>query len=244
MDGIPHDEQAEGYSSEKGLDYILPKRRLQFGEGVSALQPFVQEFAFFTIAPAYLWGAFQDLVLWDYQNLRGRSVEFFHQKFHRPLFRGLELANGDVDWNHALWVVRRADWESFADHICATVLTDTPEQAVYRFGLQELEIADPLFVDRNVLCYTDIPLLAVSAVGVRSNRYTAGFVTGQHPPMDLPQLRFFPPDVQCKLYAQALFQADPQVAMSLLDDQTFKENLSASTSQLPARDGGQPGLRG
>jgi hypothetical protein len=224
---LPHgDGYTRHYDLDTGFDHV-PMRALKFAPRVQSLTPFLERFAFFTPAPAYLWGSLHPRVLADFLAQQQGTVEFFHRKFERPLFRGLEAPNGDVAWNHVLWAVERPHWQPLVDHLCAAVLTDSPRQVVYRFGLQNLEIVDPLFLDRRVLCPAVLPSLAIGAFGVRSSAFTAAFQEGAANVLDLPRIVFLPPAEECRLYARVLFQHDPvQAALSLTPKDAHDRSLS------------------
>ncbi len=208
MDGFPkplREGQVVSPGTPRGK---APKRPLDFTSSVRQLRPFTERFTFFTIAPAYLWGRFSDAVLLDFLQTYP-SAQFFYKKFDRQIFRGLTAPNGDRDWNYVLWAVETPYWEPLANHLDGAVMSDRFQSATYGFGIQELTIADPLFLDRVTLCPADVPTLLIYAVGVHSSRYLAAFVCGSHPVMDLPELQFYKPDSHDKLYAQALFRYGP-----------------------------------
>ena len=198
------------YTLDRGFDRV-PKRPLSFHSGVKALGPFQERFAFFTVAPLYLWGRLHDRVLADFVAHQGGAVDFFHKKFDRPIFSGLLAPNGDADWNHVLWAVERPHWQPLIQHLCTAVLTDAARNLVYRYGLQELEILDPLHVDRGILSAVP-PVLPIGAFGVLSNYFTAGFES-ERKIWDLPQMTFSEPDERCKLYARATCRQDPLAAV-------------------------------
>lgn len=209
MDGLPRPLREGQIISPELPRGKAPKRQLAFTSTVRHLRPFTERFVFFTIAPAYLWGRFSDAVLLDFLQVHG-DAQFFYKKFERPIFRGLTAPNGDPDWNFVLWAMEQPYWPAFAEHLDGTVMSDRFTRMTYGFGIQELEIADPLFLDRTILCPADVPTLSIYGVGIRGSHYLAAFATGRHPVIDLPQLRFYEPDAHDKLYAQALFQHGPQ----------------------------------
>jgi hypothetical protein len=205
------DGSTHQYSLDRGSSYV-PKKLMTFRERVKALALFQDRFSFFTIAPAYLWGGLRDCVLADFRASQAGVVDFYHMKFDHPVFAGLEAPNGDVAWNHVLWAVENSYWQPLVDHLCSAVLTDRPRQVVYRFGIQPLEIFDPLVNDRAIIVPAVPPFLAIGAFGVRSNAFTAAFVPAANPLVNLPQAGFYAADEQCTLYARALFKTGPVCA--------------------------------
>lgn len=194
----------DGKDSEERLRLgkFLPKRPLTFAPGVKRLGSFTERFAFFTPAIPYLWGRFSDQLLFHFLELQGCRVDFFHMKFSRPLFQGMDAPNGDQDWNHVLWAVEQHFWKPFEDHILASVCTDSPQQIVIRYGAQDLLINDPLAVERQIIVTTACQV-PVTVFGVRSNR---GTVAIKEVPGLRPQVVWHEPDKQCSLYANVMFQ--------------------------------------
>ena len=212
----PVDGEYEQYRVGKDDQFLL-KRPLKFADSVNNLQPFLTHFTFFTPAPAYLWGYFQDIILQDFQLQRGEVVEFYHARFKCPIFGGLETPDGDDAWNCVLWAIESRHWEAFANHVCGAVMNDEARKAVFRYAIQELTVADPLTIDKAGII-TAVPTMPVAAIGVRSNCGCAAFIGSWGNKMIPPSLQFFPPDQECVLYADLLYKLDdPSQALLATD---------------------------
>lgn len=183
----------------------LPKRPLAFNGQLKYAAPFCERFAFFTPAILYLWGRFDEALLFHFLELQGCRVDLFHTRFTRPLFQGLEAPNGDADWNRVLWAVERPFWKPLEDHLLAAVCTDRREKMVFRYASQDLTVADPLFLDRCLLAPPRVPVMPITAFGVKCNRYTVALEPGDSS-FGLPRLAWHPPDRQCQAYAKTIFE--------------------------------------
>ena len=231
MDALPPpDATSRAYSLRSE---VIPKPRIQFSSGVKGLHLLLDQFTFFTPAIAYLWGGWRDSILYDFLVTYNQEVHFYHYRFKKPLFRGLHTLSGDTAWNSVLWAIHKKHWDPFVDHVLAAVITDTPKRVLYKFAEQVLEICDPLFLDRQIVVPTQIPLISIRAFGVKANLWVAAFDLEEerHPFMDLPRLKFYGPDEQCKLYARAIFELEkPELAVNV--DPVLKEENGASDYDL------------
>ncbi len=180
------------------------KHELRVGAATS-LASLADEYAFFTPAALYLYGEFYDGPLIDFMCGLGREVRLCYRK---PIFRGLEAGNGDADWNHALWAVRREDYQALADFIVSLTFMVTEEGKVLRFGEQPLMVLDPLALDRSVLWRADLPSVALVGFGVSmATRAGGGFQVafrgGTGSLTEPPTLRWFGPEPGMVAFASA-----------------------------------------
>ncbi len=211
MDGTPppQDTTSKQY---KLRSFPVKKVKLSFTERTESLHRVQDRFVFWTPAILYLCGGFHDAVLSDFLERYNQEVIFYHHRFAVPLFRGLEVGTGNPDWNYVLWAVEREHWEPLLDHICAATVTNTAQQQVLKYAMQEVDIVDPLYLQRASVLSDKVPILTVGAFGVKSNHWVAAFETeGSHPLLAPVKLIFYAADAHCKMYAEALFSgADPQ----------------------------------
>jgi len=186
---------------------LLKKYPLRLG-AAAALGDVLDEYVFFTPASLYLHGYFCDAPLIDFVWEMGGDVRLYHRRFNRPIFRGLETRDGDKDWNHVLWAIKREFWANFNDFLISTVLSfrEATPPHLSMFAEQEVTILDPLAVDRTVLYRADLPMLVVSAFCVNGSLGRTSFVEGKSALMDPPQLAQWPADGEVLAYADALFR--------------------------------------
>lgn len=178
----------------------IVKHELHIGRAES-LASFLPELHFFTPAIIYKLGIIGDQPLIDYQWELRREVCFFYKKFRMPIFRGLDLPDGDGDWNHVLWAMRSEHWPSFQDFYCSVIVRNYETNQVSQIATQELSIVDPLYLERRGIITGLLPEIAVTAIGVRGNRYQAAFRAHRAGP---PSFTFFPPPADVIRYADIL----------------------------------------
>lgn len=204
MDGGILNPHPEG-TVDKGRPVLdengfIEKFELNVGQARN-LRGFAEEFAFFTPAILYLRGGFRDAPLADLSYMTGVNVRFYYRKFARPIFRGLDSRDGDKDWNHALWAVRREHWRLVSDWLVSITLTYSEVGEVAGIGEQRLVVTDPLAVERTVIYHGGLPTLEVSAFGINGSKFRAYLKPGA----DLPGLAFDPPAEDMRVFAAALY---------------------------------------
>ena len=172
-------------------------------------------FKFFSPALPYLHGGFTDEPLLVFMSELGREVKFLHRRFRRPLFCGMEAPAGDPAWNYVLWAVAIDVWRALDNFLLSVVTTHTPSHAVYRLGVQDVVIADPLEAEQLLLSGQPTPF-SVAVFGVDSNR---GVMALDVPPtlLSMPIARRHKPQGRTKRFANALFgMEDPLLANAIL----------------------------
>lgn len=175
-------------------------------ESLAALQ---REYRFFTPAILYRLAVINDQPLADLMWELGRDVPVYFKKFPWRLFRGLELPDGDADWNHVLWAVRAdTDWGPLADFYCSLAVRNHERDETYRVGLQEVEVVDPLALERHGLAGAAPATVVVSAFGVSATRFLAAFRAEGDPLMDPPRLCEWPPEATQQVFSAALLRGD------------------------------------
>jgi hypothetical protein len=177
-----------------------------FGVGnAESLAALAGAFAFFTPALLYLYGGFRDGMLIDFMEGLGRDVPIYYRRFGRPLFARLEASDGSPDWNHALWAVHRDDYEPLAAFLLDSVLKDSVRRRVIRYAEQELEVADPVALDRRSVV-DSLPTVAVQVWAVNASHGIAALRRPAGQPAALPALAFLPPAREVVVYAEALYK--------------------------------------
>jgi len=213
----------------------IPKRQLKFSSTVDALHPFQQRFVFWSPAVLYLLGGLTDVVLTDFMQSYGQDVQIFHHRFRVPLFRGLETMDGNPDWNHVLWAVEREHWEPLLDFLCSASLVDRHNGLFFSYAMQEVDVCDPLFIERNAFLANVVPVLTVPMMCVKTNRWVAAFdLEGAHPVLAPAKLTFYPADDRCKMYADAV--------LSVGEGEAGNHLLTAVEAEKETDDGDSHGL--
>ncbi len=181
----------------------LRKTRMRFG-GSRRLGEFAGEFAFFTPAPLYLLGVVSDAPLVDFLVEHRLAADFYFAVFDRPVFSGLVAPDGDRMWDHGLWALRADVWPLFADFYCSLAIRDGESGRLWRVGMQWLDVADPLTVDRAVVLPPVLPTVRVAAFGVNGSGYRAAFKPPAAPGLGLPALAMYGPDGEVGAFAAGL----------------------------------------
>lgn len=160
---------------------------------------------FFTPALLYLHGRFSDDVFVEFLHDRGVETPFYSASFAKPVFEGLESADGDPSWNHSLWAVRNADWPDVEGYVGSVKLTHTPSGRLFGCGLQRLTVLDPLFMDRAAVLPQEVPLLSLWAFCVDGNRSSWSFEADPRRAWVRPRPRRGPPTDECVAFARDVF---------------------------------------
>lgn len=208
MDGV-FDPQPEGVAA-KGSPVLdengfIQKHELRVGQARN-LRGFTDEFAFFTPAILYLHGGFRDAPLADLYYMGGADVRYYYRKFAKPVFAGLEApSNGNPDWNHVLWAVHQEHWPLVSDWLVSITLSYNELGEVAGIGQQELEVVDPLAVERTLVYHGGLPTVKVSAFGLNGSKFRAYLTAGENPQTDPPRLTFDNPAQEMRVFAEALY---------------------------------------
>jgi hypothetical protein len=183
---------------------VMQKHPLQVGNAESLLA-MSAEYVFFTPAVLYLHAGFTDVPLIDAVYELREDFKLYHKKFNNQIFHGLHTADGNKDWNYVLWAVETPYWDYLFKFIASLTLTRTDLGVLIRVGGQELQILDPLAVDRQKIVSNNLPMLKVHAFGVNGNTFRAGLAHGRRF-FQQPSLLFFPPEEDIKVFAEAYFR--------------------------------------
>ena len=203
---------------------IITKHRFPLGQAES-LAVLQEEWAFFTPAVLYVHGKFTDAYLIDYMFDIQEDVPLYFYRFQAPVFAGLESRSGDKGWNFALWAVHLEYWETLLDFICSVSIANRDDKQMWRFGLQELTILDPVRVERAKILTPELPLVTVGAFGMYGSQGQAYFTQKPANPFIPPRLTFAKPDDKDVVFARAYFDGkNPINAKDLFLQQKLKED--------------------
>ena len=133
---------------------------------------FTRKWHFFTPAIPYLWGRFTDEPLVQFLSEYSKPAHFLTYKFQQPIFTGLSAPNGDVDWNFALWGLENEAWPEFEAFMLSLAFMGF-DNSVTRFGVNTVNVFDPLWLDKGGLALQDSPRLDIEVFGIDS---TAGAI--------------------------------------------------------------------
>lgn len=205
---------------------IIEKPELRVGNAES-LVVMTEEYAFFTPAILYLHAGFTDAPLIDAVWEMREDIPLFHRKFQQPIFRGLQASNGDEDWNYVLWAVQLPYWKYMHDFIASLTLAHADTQSLIRVGAQEFQIPDPLAIERAGYLLPTTPLLTIRSFGINGNKFRAGLVPGLRP-FDPLILRFFPPEEDIRVFAEAYYKGQNPInaRLNYLNAKKAKETTS------------------
>jgi hypothetical protein len=183
---------------------VYPKRPVDFGN-LLQLRRVLDRYVIFTPAILYLWCGFTDEIFWNFSSKTGIEMKLSFRRFNKPIFRGLELAGGDPDWNHALWFVDKNDWLKLQPFLEGLVFSDEEQGYVARPGVQEVEIMDPLMVDKGVLLHPSDPTMSVFVLGWDGSNCLLGMDVDNKFPQ-LPIVKKYSPAEYMVDYAKAFFK--------------------------------------
>jgi hypothetical protein len=186
---------------------IVRKLPLQVGQAESLLA-MTAEYTFFTPAVLYLYGCFADAILIDLMRELGREVPLYHRRFAHPIFRGLELPDGDADWNHVLWACRPADYEPLSTFLISLTLALSRNRVILCYGEQKLSVVDPLALERKGVYHDGLPWLDIYAFGINGSAGRVAFRQTGRSPAELPRLVRLEADGEIRASARALFAGD------------------------------------
>lgn len=205
MERLPLSEKAKFTGAPVDAQGRLIKTRLPTRQAES-LTAMNEDYAFFTLAPSYLYGMLGDGILIDFINDGQEDCPFHLHKFNRPVFSGLHTPQGDADWNHVLFAIPRPFWEPLTDFLCSITMSLREQDLIVRYGMQELVVLDPLRVDKTVVCDTQMDRLTIGAFCPYGNKYKGYFVTDPQVPDAAPKFRLHHPTDDMQVFARAHFQ--------------------------------------
>jgi hypothetical protein len=188
---------------------IAPKYQMRFGNADRLSQ--FEEYQFFTPALLYIYGRFNDRPLLDFMQETKQEVRLMHRLFNQPIFRGFHTPDGNTDWCRALWAVERTIWDAFENFMLSVVMSEASAGCVYGAGSQDVQIVDPLAIDRSVIISVPVPALDIVVFGVDGSNCCVAVDHGPATLMCPPTVRIHPPQLPMQRYAAALFSGDNPV---------------------------------
>jgi len=209
---------------------LVPKPYMDFGTAEN-LSGFAVQYRFFSPALLYLFGFFTDHHLVDFLREQKHEVPIWMYTFDRPIFAGMEDRGNHSGWNHTLLAVTTDQWTALESFILSVAICDYSNKAVFRTGAQDINIADPLWVDRNsgLLC-PSTPLLPIVVFGVNGSAGCVALNRHAHPPAACR----FKPLAETVGFGRYVLQDEPRLAHSVLD--TYLSRLPAAAVKPDFRD--------
>jgi hypothetical protein len=183
--------------------FAVPKYRIVF-EGANSLSDVGDQYIWFSPAAIYRYGMFTDVNLSDLiQNL---DFKVFYYQFDKPIFTRF-----GGEWDHLLWAMESEKWVKFCDKLLETVQIDIPNKLVYQYAMQELELWDPLFSDKNSgILDSRSPKCSVNVFVVLSNTGQLAFDTKNTLFSRPGLLKYTPSDIHVKA-AKKLFSSKKEL---------------------------------
>jgi hypothetical protein len=181
--------------------FRVPKYRVKFQNARRLTD--VPGYVWYSPAALYLWGMYEEKNLADM--VRAMNAKFFWYRFDFPIFSGLVSAT-DNAWNHTLWAAEETQWPQILDMVLETVQFNIPQQLLFQFALQQVEVYDPLSLDLSRAVLPSTPRTNVKFFAVQSNlQQYALELKGRDPHMP-PAVRRFKPDKLHVAAARTLFR--------------------------------------
>ena len=173
--------------------HSFPKERARVHElrlsAATTLSDLTNQYAFYSPAMIYMFIRLMGREpLWDFVEEYGKEVVPVSLKFNKPLFEGLTV-DGDRTWNYVLYGMEHEDFNEFRKWMGTLTFMDRDKGLVHRIRYQDIQIVDPLFLDRTVVLPLDIPTVPVTVFALDSNKGCCWLQCGD-PVMDLPTLRY------------------------------------------------------
>lgn len=194
------------------------------------LAAFADHLEFFTPALLYLRGRFRDDLLHDYASTHNVDLAVYERSFVRPVFRGLEAADGNPYWNHTLWAARRGVWaghdavHGLRDFLLTAKLTDSRRRVLYGIGVQRLAVLDPLFMDRCVVIPERVPVVSVWGFGVNGSHAAWAYRSDDARPWVPPEPVRLDPDPRMTRFARDVFgERNPYDALEPDPEEAIRE---------------------
>jgi hypothetical protein len=151
--------------------YKVNVRPVEFAGNPPALSAF-PEWVWYTPAPAFLWGGLNNIILSGLQ--QELNIEYYQGVFNTVIFSGFE-SEGSAFWNHTLWAIKQEEWAPFKESLLGVTNVDVENHLMIKYGLQEMNIYDPLAVQNNKVVSPETPVATIYAFGVMTNKSTVAF---------------------------------------------------------------------
>jgi len=152
--------------------YVVNVKDIVFKGNHNTLSNFPQ-WVWYTLAAPALWGGLDDEVLSAIQ--QETSLTYHRKTFDKPIFSGFNSY-----WNHTLWAIEQADWLKLKNEFLSVVKVDTSAEIMIKYGLQELVVFDPVYIDNTVIASINAPTHTIYAFGLMSNVKTVAFNLSQN----------------------------------------------------------------
>lgn len=202
MDSRPKDQAIKYLGPPVDKRGVVRKRRLEPGAATSLEQ--LKDYTFFTPAVPYLFGLFREVYWSEWMRSLGHDVDLYFHKFEQQIFDGLISRTQDPTWNYALLACRAEDWPQLTDFFCELTVTMRQSKTAIRYAVQELNILDPLAMDKRKVFVGDQTRATIHAFGLYGSHGGAYFE--QATPMHRPKLTFQGPNPEMVTFAEAYFK--------------------------------------
>lgn len=163
----------------------------------ASLSDLAEDYAFFTHALLFTHGGLDVDPVQDFINEHPGEVGVFQLNFPRPIFSGLEQpAIRDSSWNYALIGCPKENdqWRKLYDHIRGVGILDENHPKGALFGaatVKELEIVDPLVLDKMAVLPDPVPVVTITVFGLDSNKKYVEIVANSSNRLDRPVVYTF-----------------------------------------------------
>lgn len=216
----------EGRPDKRG---VYPKQKLDVSR-FKDLRDVQIDYALFSVAAPYVYGAFDDRRWAEIPAITGREFPLHYVRLDRPVFGGLELpGRNDASWNYALFAVKVEDYPAASEFLLKMMTIDSVNNLAYAYAEQEVLIEDVLAV-RNRSVIDTLPVVKVCAWAVRGSRATWAFY-GNAPPV-LTRMR--PSRRVADAVAGYQKETNPLVASAAGELERRKQGPPAVTPQMIA----------
>lgn len=209
----------------------LPRYNMQTGSA-DRLGQFIEKFSFFSPALPFIYGRMTDRPLIEFmEQYQGSEPHFLTRRFRHPIFQGMEV-DGNQIWNHVLWAVERQAYRQFENFVLSVTLSDSPKRVIYRHGVTDTEVSDPLFLESHPVYMPDqVPWLPITVFGVDGSK--AAVTVFRSPSRDGPRVIHAKPQPRTVLFAQQYFLGnDASRVLALPADATSAAAPSIPTGGL------------
>jgi hypothetical protein len=158
----------------------------------ATLGDLAEDYAFFTHALLFTQGGLDVDPVQDFINENRGEVGVFQLNFSRPVFSGLEQpAIRDSSWNYTLIGCPKENdqWRKLYDHIRGVGILDENHPKGALFGaatVKELEIVDPLALDKMAVLPDPVPMVTITVFGLDSNKKYVELLASRNSRLDRP----------------------------------------------------------
>lgn len=188
------------------------KHLMSFGSAERLSQ--FPEYRFFTPALLYLYSRHTEQLLQQFAD-EHTGCCYYHHHFKQPLFRGFSAPNGDLAWNFVLWAMDKPFYPAFERFMLSTVMVDRVMQRVYRIGVDDINIVDPLYTDRQQVLRPSLPRLSITVYGVDGSGAAVAVETSTNQP---PTLKIYPPQPRTVAFAKSVLRGNNAAVMPVLQN--------------------------